>query len=56
MATLNNDKDKGDTMKNNAELGLQRGNTELGNENHGNVEGESDETILCGKGEAMLQH
>ncbi len=40
-------------MENDAELGLHGGNTELGNENDGDVEGESDETILCGEGEAM---
>ncbi len=56
MATLINDKDEGDPMKNDAELGLHRGNTELGNDNDCNVEGESDETILCGEGEAMLRH
>ncbi len=55
-ATLINDKDKGDPMKNNAELGLHGGNTELGNENNGNIEDESDETILCGESEAMLRH
>ncbi len=55
-ATLNNDKDESDPMKNDAELGLHRGNTELGNENDGDVEGEDDKTILCGKGEAMLRH
>ncbi len=43
-------------MKNDAELGLHRGNTELGNENDGDVEGESNETILCGESEAMLRH
>ncbi len=43
-------------MKNDAELGLHRGNTELGNENDGDVEGEDDKTILCGEGEAMLRH
>ncbi len=43
-------------MENNAELGLHGGNTELGNENNGDLEGESDETILCGESEAMLQH
>ncbi len=43
-------------MENNAELGLHRGNTELGNENDGNVEGESNETILCGEREVMLWH
>ncbi len=43
-------------MKNNAELGLHRGNTELGNENDGDIEGEDDKTILCGEGEAMLRH
>ncbi len=47
MTTLNNDKDKGDPMENGAELGIHRGNTELGNENDDNVEGES---------EAMLWH
>ncbi len=31
-------------------------NTELGNENEGNVEDESDEKILCVESEAMLQH
>ncbi len=56
MATLNNDQDEGDPMENDAELGLHRGNTELGNENDNDVEGESDETILCGGSEAMLQH
>ncbi len=45
MATLNNDKDESDPMENNAELGLHRGNTELGDENNGDIEGE-----------AMLQH
>ncbi len=39
-----------------AELGLHGGNTELGDENDGNVEGESDKTILCGESEAMLWH
>ncbi len=43
-------------MENGAELGLHRGNTELGNENNGDVEGESNETILCGESEAMLRH
>ncbi len=43
-------------MENDAELGLHRGNAELGNENKGNVEGEDDKTILCGEGEVMLQH
>ncbi len=56
MATLNNDKDESDPMENNAELGLHRGNTELGDKNDSNIEGESDETILCGKSEAMLWH
>ncbi len=32
------------------------GNTELGDENDGNVEGEGDKTILCGESEAMLWH
>ncbi len=54
MATLNNDKDEGDPME--LKLGLHGGNTELGNENDGDVEGESDETILCGEREAMLWH
>ncbi len=36
--------------------GLHRGNTELGDESNGNVEGEDDKTILCGEGEVMLQH
>ncbi len=56
MATPINDKDEGDPMKNDAELGLHGGNTELGNENNGDVEDESDETILCGESEAMLWH
>ncbi len=56
MATLNNDKDEGDPMKNDAELGLHGGNTELGNENDGDVEGEDNKTILCGEGEVMLRH
>ncbi len=43
-------------MENDAELGLHRGNTELGNENNGDIESEDDKTILCGEGEAMLQH
>ncbi len=43
-------------MKNDAELGLHRGNTELGNENDGDIEGEVDKTILYGEGEAMLRH
>ncbi len=55
-ATLNNGDDKGDPMKNDAELGLHGNNTELGNENDGNVEGEDDKTILCGEGEVMLWH
>ncbi len=56
MATQNNGEDEGDLMENNAELGLHGGNTELDNENDGDVEGESNETILCGESEAMLQH
>ncbi len=56
MATLNNSEDEGDPMENDAELDLYRGNTELGNENNGNVEGKSDKTIICGESEAMLQH
>ncbi len=55
-ATLINGEDEGDPMENDAELGLHRGNTELGNENDGDVEGESDETILCGESEVMLWH
>ncbi len=43
-------------MENDAGLGLHRGNTELGNENNGDVEDESNETILCGESEVMLQH
>ncbi len=43
-------------MENDAELGLHGGNTELGNANDGNVEGEDNKTILGGEGEAMLQH
>ncbi len=54
MATLNNGEDEGDPMELN--WGLHRGNTELGNENEGNVEDESDETILCVESEAMLRH
>ncbi len=56
MATPNNGDDEGDPMENGAELGLHGGNTELGNENNGDVEGESNETILCGESEAMLRH
>ncbi len=56
MATLNNGDDEGDPMENNAKLGLHGGNTELGDKNHGDVEGEDDKTILCGESEAMLQH
>ncbi len=55
-ATQNNGGDKGDPMKNGAELDLHRGNTELGNENNGDIEGESDKTILCGESEVMLWH
>ncbi len=47
---------RGDPMENNAELSLHRGNTELDNENDGDVEGEDNKTILCGEGDAMLQH
>ncbi len=54
MATQNNGEDEGDLMENSAELGLHGGNTELGSENDGNVEGESDETILCGESKVML--
>ncbi len=36
--------------------GLHGGNTELGNENDGDVEGEDNKTILCGEDEAMLWH
>ncbi len=43
-------------MENNAEMGLHGGNTELGDENSGDIEGESDETILCGEGEVMLHY
>ncbi len=43
-------------MKNDAELGLHGSNTELDDENNGDVEGEDDETILCGEEEAMLWH
>ncbi len=56
MATLNNSEDKSDPMENGAELGLHRGNTELGNENDSDIEGESNETILCGESEVMLWH
>ena len=42
MATLNNGDDEGDPMENNAEMGPHGGNTELGNENESNVEGEDD--------------
>ncbi len=41
----NNGKYKGDPMENDAELGLHGGNTELDNENDGDVEGESNWTI-----------
>ncbi len=43
-------------MENDAETGLHGGNTELGNENDGDVEGEDDKTILCGEGEVTLRH
>ncbi len=55
-ATRNNGKDESDPMENKAELGLYGGNTELGNEKDGDVEGESDETILGGEIKAMLWH
>ncbi len=42
MATLNNDKDKGDPIENGAELGLHRGNTGLSDENNGDIEGEDN--------------
>ncbi len=43
-------------MENNAEMGLHEGNTELGNENNGDVEGEDNKIILCDEGEVMLWH
>ncbi len=42
MATLNNGDDEGDPMENDAELGLHRGNTGLGDENDGSIEGEDN--------------
>ncbi len=55
-ATLNNDKDEGDPMENNADWAYTEAILNWAMKNNGNVEGESDETILCGEGEAMLQH
>ncbi len=43
-------------MENDAERGLHGDNTELGNENDADVEGEDNKTILCGEGEVMLRH
>ncbi len=39
-----------------AKLGLNVGNTELGNQIKGDVEDESYETTLCVESEAMLRH
>ncbi len=54
MATLNNVNDEGDSIENDAETGIHRGNTELSDENNGNIEGESNETIVCGESEVIL--
>ncbi len=53
-ATPNNDKDEGDPME------LNWAYTEAilnwGDENEGDVEDESDKTILCVESEVMLRH
>ncbi len=53
-ATPNNDKDEGDPMELNWAYTEAILNWAM--KNDGDVEGESDKTILCGESEAMLRH